>query len=284
MAATITVVDVSSGGMETFSNLNAPVGAYAGGSYIGDNGITWFYAGASVAPTSEAIEGTSIGFDESRINPRGFYSDTLSNGVGSLNLKYRKSSLAAGTRSFDLFVNTQKVASVSDANDTSVQTQFVAGINIPSNVVIKLVSTGDKAIVVDSLYWTTYGAPENPDSDGDGIADEWENSHFGSLTNVSATSDWDGDLFIDLHEFLAGSNPTNANSLLLATSSRVAADGAVVVTWQSESNRSYLLARSTNLMSGFTGIASNLPAVYPLNTYTDTLATNVLGNYRVELE
>lgn len=284
MAATITVVDVSSGGMETFSNLNAPSGSFAGGSYVGDNGIVWFYAGASIAPVSEAIDGTSIGLDESRINPRGFYSDTMSNGVGSLNVKYRKSSLAAGTRSFELYVNTQKVATVSDANNEGVQTQFVAGINIPSNVVVKLVSTGDKAIVVDSLSWTTCGAPENPDSDGDGIADEWENSYFGSLTNVSATSDWDGDRFIDLHEYLAGSNPTNAGSLLLATSTRVAADGAVVVTWQSESNRSYLLARSTNLMSGFTGIASNLPAVYPLNTYTDTLATNVLGNYRVELE
>ncbi len=124
------------------------------------------------------------------------------------------------------------------------------------------------------------------DTDGDGIRDEWELGHFGSLTNLSANSDWDADGFPDLHEYLAGSNPTNQASLLEATATAATpgGSGGFVVTWQSESNKSYLLARSTNLLEGFIGIASNLPAVYPLNSYTDAVATNVSSIYRIELE
>lgn len=124
---------------------------------------------------------------------------------------------------------------------------------------------------------------ESSDTDSDGIEDSWEQFYFGSLTNVSDTSDWDGDGFIDRHEFEAGSNPTNNTSLLKATSITVPAAGNVV-TWQSEANKNYQLSRATDLLGGFIGIASNIAATHPLNTYTDVVSTNVLNFYRVELE
>jgi hypothetical protein len=71
--------------------------------------------------------------------------------------------------------------------------------------------------------------------------------------------------------------------LLKATSVSSPA-GGFVVTWQSESNKIYLLARSTNLLDGFVGIASNIPAVPPLNVYTDSASTNAAGVYRIELK
>ena len=53
--------------------------------------------------------------------------------------------------------------------------------------------------------------PDNPnyyqDSDGDGIADEWELSHFGNLTAADATSDADNDTLSDKDEFTIGSDP-----------------------------------------------------------------------------
>ena len=124
---------------------------------------------------------------------------------------------------------------------------------------------------------------ESSDTDTDGIEDEWEDFYFGSLTNVNGTSDWDGDGFIDLHEQAAGSDPTSTNSLLKATSIAIPAVGNVI-TWQSEANKNYLLSRSADLISGFIGIASNIAATEPLNTYTDAVSTNVLNFYRVELE
>jgi subtilisin-like proprotein convertase family protein len=124
---------------------------------------------------------------------------------------------------------------------------------------------------------------ESSDTDTDGIEDEWEDFYFGSLTNVNGSSDWDGDGFIDLHEQAAGSDPTSTNSLLKATSIAVPAVGNVI-TWQSEANKNYLLSRSSDLSGGFIGIASNIAATQPLNTYTDAVSTNVLNFYRVELE
>ena len=48
------------------------------------------------------------------------------------------------------------------------------------------------------------------DSDGDGIADEWEQQYFGNLTTASSTTDTDGDGSSDLDEFRYGSDPTTA--------------------------------------------------------------------------
>ena len=51
------------------------------------------------------------------------------------------------------------------------------------------------------------------------------------------------------------------------------------------SRLAYHLLRSTNLLSAFTGAASNLPAVPPENTYTDSppaTAERVLYRVRVD--
>jgi len=43
------------------------------------------------------------------------------------------------------------------------------------------------------------------DLDGDGLADDWENTHFGNLTTADATSDYDQDGYSDLQEYTNGS-------------------------------------------------------------------------------
>lgn len=45
------------------------------------------------------------------------------------------------------------------------------------------------------------------DSDGDGIQDGWENTHFGSATGADPLGDPDGDYRTNLQEFLDGTNP-----------------------------------------------------------------------------
>lgn len=54
----------------------------------------------------------------------------------------------------------------------------------------------------------------NPDTDGDGIADWWEQKHFGNLTTANATSDFDGDGADDLAEYGADTNPKDITSYL----------------------------------------------------------------------
>jgi hypothetical protein len=52
------------------------------------------------------------------------------------------------------------------------------------------------------------------DTDNDGIADAWEKQYFVTLTVADSTSDYDNEGFKDLYEYLAGTDPTDPNSLL----------------------------------------------------------------------
>ncbi|SHI50114.1 Cadherin domain-containing protein [Rubritalea squalenifaciens DSM 18772] len=52
----------------------------------------------------------------------------------------------------------------------------------------------------------------NDDSDGDGLTDEWEVEHFGSIAAVDGTADSDGDGLSDAEELAAGTDPNAADS------------------------------------------------------------------------
>lgn len=123
------------------------------------------------------------------------------------------------------------------------------------------------------------------DQDGDGLPDIWEQAIFGSLTNANASSDFDHDGFIDWHEYLAGTSPTNDQSLLVITSEATDAQGAgILIHWASEPGKIYQLSRTADLGSGqFLYIATNIPATPSVNVYTDQTATGVGGIYRVEV-
>ena len=56
------------------------------------------------------------------------------------------------------------------------------------------------------------------DSDNDGIPDWWEMLHFNNLTTANGTSDNDGDGVSDLHEYLTGTDPNDADNYLRVVS------------------------------------------------------------------
>ncbi len=113
------------------------------------------------------------------------------------------------------------------------------------------------------------------DSDEDGLPDAWEFSFFSTLATMTATSDSDYDGATDLHEYWAGTNPTNAASAfrLLAPASPASGPG-LTIRWSSESNKHYTLLRSTNLAQPFAPLLpTNLAATPPTNGFTDPQAT-----------
>ena len=103
---------------------------------------------------------------------------------------------------------------------------------------------------------------------------------YGLPTDGSADFiDSDGSGMNNWQDWIAGTNPTNALSVLkmLAPSNSIT---GIMVSWESVSNRTYYLQRSTNLLllPEFSSIQSNIVGQSGITTFTDTNA-NGSGPY-----
>jgi hypothetical protein len=107
------------------------------------------------------------------------------------------------------------------------------------------------------------------DHDVDGMPDWWEHRNFVTGTNTRPDADADGDNMDNYAEWVAGTQPTNDGSVFevqaLASATRP------VLSWPGVSNRRYAVEYTTNLLSPFVILDSNIPPVLPMNTYTDTV-------------
>jgi subtilisin family serine protease len=124
------------------------------------------------------------------------------------------------------------------------------------------------------------------DADGNGLPDWWEQQYFDHLTGTNPNTDPDLDGASNLAEFLAGTDPTNANSALRLSLPSAGGAGGAVLAWPAAAGRYYRLLCATNLLHGFDSlIATNLAATPPLNTLTDTVSASASPRfYRLELE
>ncbi len=106
--------------------------------------------------------------------------------------------------------------------------------------------------------------------------------------NVDAMRDVDNDGMLTWQEWVAGSDPTNINSVFHFTSANGTFGQGMIVRWPSISNRFYNLSRSTNLMVGtnaFTILpgASNMPTTPSQNIYTDVVQGVGPYFYRIDV-
>ena len=76
------------------------------------------------------------------------------------------------------------------------------------------------------------------DTDGDGMDDDWEMAYFNTLSR-NGTADFDGDGVSDKAEFLAGTDPTNANSVFRVLTLAPAGGGGKLLLWSGNPARSY---------------------------------------------
>jgi len=88
------------------------------------------------------------------------------------------------------------------------------------------------------------------DANTNGIPDAWEQQFFGTVSlDRTANTDTDQDGFSDYEEFMAGTNPTNANSFLWLSDPTPTPSGALRLTWPSAPGHAYRLDRSTNALT-----------------------------------
>jgi hypothetical protein len=125
-------------------------------------------------------------------------------------------------------------------------------------------------------------------TDAYGIPNVWKMQNFGSTNGplTGAMEDWDGDGMNNLGEYLAGTSPTNAASVLkidIPLSSL--APGDFVIVWLSVSGKYYRIESGTNLTQGFGDlIRTNVFATPPTNSAAITVDQAETRFYRVGLE
>ncbi len=101
---------------------------------------------------------------------------------------------------------------------------------------------------------------------------------YGLPTDGSADNlDSDGDGFSNWQEWRAGTNPTNAASLLqMVPVAATSLTSGAIVKWQSVLGVNYFVQRGNDLSAQpvFTTIQSNIPGAIGTTSYTDAKATN----------
>lgn len=147
------------------------------------------------------------------------------------------------------------------------------------------------------------------DSDADAMPDAWEWVFFNTLTNAAGGDpnlngkdnlweyqhgydpldpDSDDDGVPNAEEIVAGTDPLDSSSIFEVSGFELQSTGGsgVVVRWSSVSNKRYRLERATNLLgNSWTPVFTNIPAMAPMNTVTDTTAVgNGPRGYRIQVE
>jgi hypothetical protein len=188
-------------------------------------------------------------------------------------------SLGASTNGINAITNC-RVAGLIISSSTNGNDRYISGNYL--GVTASPFTNGNYGFNMIYLTPIEVGMP-SADSDGDGIPDSWERQYFSSLSIMAANYDYDGDGARDRDEYLAGTNPKDAQSCFSATG--VSNDSGVVdrfvIRWQSISSKTYELFKSTNLMTGFDPLTSGIPATPPENTYTDSVQGTEYRFYRV---
>ncbi|HLP75290.1 MAG TPA: hypothetical protein VK327_00090, partial [Candidatus Paceibacterota bacterium] len=99
----------------------------------------------------------------------------------------------------------------------------------------------------------------NSDTDGDGLPDAWEAVNGTQVNVPDAGNDPDGDGFTNWQEYLAGTNPVDAGSLLKISGVTATASGAVLE-FLAASNHTYSVLQSTNLNAAMWSKLTDIPA------------------------
>jgi len=120
-------------------------------------------------------------------------------------------------------------------------------------------------------YTPDIGAFEHPrtDMDADGLPDDWEIHFFEDLDTSDGTGNDDLDAQTDGEEEIAGSDPTDRDSVFEMTHGTPLGDTGFIIRWLSVAERLYFVDSRSNLLTGtWVNIATNLIATPPENVYT----------------
>lgn len=127
--------------------------------------------------------------------------------------------------------------------------------------------------------------PWHADSDGDTMLDYWETGYGLNPTNATdASGNADSDFYINLHEWIADTDPTDSNEYFQILG--ISSGATAVITCRGASNRLYTLQYRTGLISGTWQNLAGQIRIAPTNNLTVLTDTNALSGpfYRIAVE
>jgi hypothetical protein len=117
-------------------------------------------------------------------------------------------------------------------------------------------SQSSSPIFIDEVEMFDQEPSDTPDSDDDGLPDWWELKYTGSITSASPSTITANGLSF-LESYIAGTDPAAEGSFQI---SRLQNTNGRGISWASQLGRLYDIEWTTNLLSGFACIASNVPS------------------------
>jgi hypothetical protein len=129
--------------------------------------------------------------------------------------------------------------------------------------------------VVPATWGTRPTALWQPDSDTDGIPDAWEKQYFGSSTGANPDTVCSNGVNTLRHAYIAGLNPNDPQSAFLTS----ILPGRILQ-WNAVSGRVYSVYWTTNLLSGFQCLESNIP--WTRGSFTNP-TTVPCGYYKIDV-
>jgi len=132
------------------------------------------------------------------------------------------------------------------------------------------------ALYLDELSITDSAG--EPDSDSDGLPNWWENTYFGGVTNANPAATASNGVNTVLETYIAGIDPTDPDALFELSDLQ-----GNVLQWSGVSGRVYTVYWTSNLLSGFQTLETNVP--WTGTIFTDsTHSAAQEGFYKIEVE